>query len=143
MNTISIVGFILIILVLGALINTLATGAVRLVAFSVLGIIAAILLSNAVRNPSATFSFPRIPNFFRVGQQTQTAPSPTVAGGEATTPAGETPVQEAPADVGGPAGVGDEASYPTDPSGSFPQTPTSQPQSVQAAPAQTPVRGLW
>jgi hypothetical protein len=138
MSTISIVGFILIILVLGALINTLATGAVRLIAFAVLGVIAALLLSNAVRNPSATFSFPRIlTNIFRIGQQTQTAPSPTAVGGEATTPAGETPVQQAPAGVGG------EASFSPNPNDSFPQTPTNQPQPAQAAPTQAPVRGLW
>lgn len=137
MNTISIVGFILIILVLGALINTLATGAVRLIAFSVLGVIAALLLSNAVRNPSATLSLPRLPNIFRTSQQTQPTPSPAAVGGEATTPAGETPVQQAPASVGG------EASFPPDP-GSFPQPDsTFQPQPAPAAPAQTPVRGLW
>ncbi|MFQ3635341.1 MAG: hypothetical protein SNJ57_05870 [Cyanobacteriota bacterium] len=138
MNTISIVGFILIILVLGALINTLATGAVRLIAFSVLGVIAALLLSNLVRNPSAMLSLPRIPNIFRIGQQTQTAPSPTAVGGEATTPAGETPVQQAPAGVGG------EASFSPAPNDSFPQPDsTFQPQPAPAAPAQTPVRGLW
>ncbi|MBF2086879.1 hypothetical protein [Thermoleptolyngbya sp. C42_A2020_037] len=137
MNTISIVGFILIILVLGALINTLATGAVRLIAFAVLGVIATLLLSNAVRNPSATLSLPRLPNIFRTSQQTQPAPSPAAVGGEATTPAGETPVQQAPASVGG------EASFSPDP-GSFPQPDsTFQPQPAPAAPAQTPVRGLW
>jgi hypothetical protein len=139
MNTISIVGFILIILVLGALINTLATGAVRLIAFSVLGVIAALLLSNAVRNPSATLSLPRlpIPNIFRTSQQTQPAPSPAAVGGDATTPAGETPVQQAPASAGG------EATFSPDP-GSFPQPDsTFQPQPAPAAPAQTPVRGLW
>ncbi|WP_448603202.1 hypothetical protein [Thermoleptolyngbya sp.] len=143
MDAISIVGFILIILVLGALINTLATGAVRLIAFAVLSVIAALLLSNLIRNPSAALLLPRIPNIFRIGQQTQTVPSPTVpsptaAGGEATTPAGETPVQQAPAGVGG------EASFSSDPNGSFPHADsTFQPQPAPAAPAQTPVRGLW
>ncbi len=138
MNAISIVSFILIILVLGALINTLATGAVRLIAFAVLSVIAALLLSNLIRNPSAALLLPRIPNILRIGQQTQTVPSPTAAGGEATTPAGETPVQQAPAGVGG------EASFSSDPNGSFPQADsTFQPQPAPAAPAQTPVRGLW
>lgn len=138
MNTISIVGFILIILVLGALINTLATGAVRLIAFAVLGVIATLLLSNAVRNPSATLSLPRLPNIFRTSQQTQPAPSPAAVGGEATTPAGETPAQQIPSSVGG------EASFSSDSSGSLPQPDsTFQPQPAPAAPAQTPVRGLW
>ncbi|GAB4157855.1 MAG: hypothetical protein Fur0046_37560 [Cyanobacteria bacterium J069] len=141
MTTISIIGFILIILVLGALINTLATGAVRLIAFAVLGVIATLLLSNTVRNPSASISLPRIPNIFRTSQQPEVVQPPAaVGGGEATTPAGQTPTQQAPAAAGG-----GEATYSTDSGSNISPDPASYqaPPAQSAAPAQTPVRGLW